>query len=85
MQTAVLDQTRLEINEWLLCLDFKCRRVAIAAERHRMNVLFPIEVGAKNQRPCFRWVTKASVRLNLRLVGCVISSVSVRPFARLLM
>jgi hypothetical protein len=24
-----------------------------------MNVLFPIEVGAKNQRPCFRWVTNA--------------------------
>ena len=42
MQTAVLNQTGLEINEWLLRLDFKGRRVAVAAECYGINVTFPI-------------------------------------------
>jgi hypothetical protein len=60
MQAAVLNQTGLEINEWPLCLDFKGRRVSVTAYCHRINIMFPIQVSAKNQRPCSRWVTNAN-------------------------
>jgi len=60
MQAAVLNQTGLEINEWPLCLDFKGCRVSVAAHCHRINIMFPIQVSTKNQRPCSRWVTNAN-------------------------
>src|SRR4029450_7441805 len=60
MEHAVLDQTRLEINEWPLCLDFKGCCVSVAAHCHRINIMFPIQVSAKNQRPCSPWVTNAN-------------------------
>jgi hypothetical protein len=60
MQAAVLNQTGLKINEWPLCLDFKGCRVSVAAQCHRINIMFPIQVSAKNQRPCSRWVTNAN-------------------------
>ena len=69
MQAAVLDQTWLEMNEPLLRLDFKCCRVAIAANRHRMNIPSPIQVGADYQCSRFGWITDAERPLEIILLG----------------
>jgi hypothetical protein len=61
MQAAVLNQRGLEINEWPLCLDFEGCRVSVAAHCYRINIMFPIQVSAKNQRPCSHWVTNANL------------------------
>src|SRR6478735_6869546 len=47
------------MDESLLRLDFKGCRVAITADRHRIEVPSPIQVGADYQRSCSRWVTDA--------------------------
>ena len=59
MQGTVLDQARLEVNEWLLRLDFKSSCAAVTTYCDRMNVTVPVQLSANNQRPCSRWVTNA--------------------------
>ena len=45
------------MDEPLLRLKFKGRRVAIATDNDRVNVAFPIQLATKHQRACFNWVT----------------------------
>ena len=52
-----------------LRLDFKCCRVAIAADRHGIDIVPPIQVGADYERSCSSWVTDAYPSLEIILVG----------------
>src|SRR5262249_16975890 len=56
MKRAVLDQTRFEMHERVRRLDFKRCRIAIPAERNRINVPRPIQVAADNHCPRSHWV-----------------------------
>ena len=47
------------MDESLLRLDFKRCRVAVAADRHWIEITSPIQLGADYQRSCTRWVTDA--------------------------
>ena len=57
------------MHESLLPLDFKRCRVAIAADRNRIDIPSPIQVGADYQRSCSGWVTDAYRPLEVILVG----------------
>ena len=57
------------MHESLLRLDFKRCRVAIAADRHGIDIPSPIQVGADYQRSCSCWVTDAYRPLEVILVG----------------
>src|SRR6476660_1833926 len=56
------------MNESLLRLDFKRCRVAIAADRYRIDIASPIQIGADYQRSCSCWVTDAYHPLEVVLV-----------------
>src|SRR4029077_9735125 len=57
------------MHESLLRLDFKRCRVAIAADRYRIDIASPIQIGADYQRSCSRWVADAYRPLEVILVG----------------
>ena len=68
MQATVLDEAGFEVYESLLRLDFKRCRVAILADRHGIDIPFPIQLGADYQCSCSRWVTHAYRPLEVNLV-----------------
>ena len=57
------------MHESLLRLDFKRCRVAIAADRYRIDIASPIQIGPDYQRSCSRWVANAYRPLEIILVG----------------
>ena len=69
MQATILDQARFEMDESLLRLDFKRCRIAIAAQRHWIDIPFPIQLRANYQCSRSRWVTYAYRTPKVVLVG----------------
>ena len=57
------------MHESLLRLDFKRCRVAIAADRYRIDIASPIQIGADYQRSYSRWVADAYRPLEVILGG----------------
>ena len=56
------------MHESLLRLDFKRCCVAIAADRHGIDIASPIQIGADYQRSCSRWVADADCSLEVILL-----------------
>ena len=56
------------MHESLLRFDFKCCRVAVAADCHRIGIASPIQIGADYQRSCSRWVADADCSLEVILL-----------------
>ena len=59
VQAAVLNQTWFEVDEWLLRFDLERSCSSIAAEFCGMNVAFPVQFSANDQRPYTWWITDA--------------------------